>query len=272
MPQITDSEILNLLSESAREAAELYSDNPLDYKGLPVTAQTVRDMGRNQHFADIVKIVLDNIAGGKILDVGIAFGLYDVALNRIFHFDICGVDHPANLKCYCRYPVHKGIQVAPCDVHFQKLPYPDNYFDAVIASEILEHLLISPTVFFNKLHSVLKPGGKLIVTTPNFSSLVNIIRILRCINPAAAFAENETQQGQHALDMRVHPREYTVKEIASSLENACFQISSVRTICNKVNGSSSWKMKMVNRAMRLAPRHRDKIIAIAIKQGTRVSV
>jgi hypothetical protein len=50
MPQINNGQILQLLAESAKEAADLYSDNPLDYKGRPVTPQLVRDIASNPHF------------------------------------------------------------------------------------------------------------------------------------------------------------------------------------------------------------------------------
>ena len=267
MSLVKKSQILNFLAESAREASELYSDNPLDYKGHPVTPDLVQAMGNHLHYADMAKIVLENYTGEKILDVGIAYGFYGVVIKRILDVDIYGVDHPANLNSYCRYPVHKGIQVESCDLHFEDLPYPENCFDTVIASEIIEHLLISPKAFFKKLYVVLKPGGKFIITTPNFASLVNVIQIIRCVNPAASFPDDGAKNGQQILDQRVHPREYTVKEIASALEDTGFIISKIQTIREKVETNTSWRLKLLYLLMGLTPKHREKIIAVGTKQA-----
>lgn len=46
-----------------------------------------------------------------------------------------------------------------------KLPFNKNSFDTVIASEIIEHV-VSPKDFVTELYRVLKPSGKLIITTP----------------------------------------------------------------------------------------------------------
>lgn len=57
-----------------------------------------------------------------------------------------------------------------CDV--RKLPYKNNYADYIIASEILEHL---PLVDLNKTLRewirVLKPGGRMVITCPDFDQL-----------------------------------------------------------------------------------------------------
>jgi ubiquinone/menaquinone biosynthesis C-methylase UbiE len=46
-----------------------------------------------------------------------------------------------------------------------KLPFKECSIDTVIASEIIEHV-IDPKEFVNELFRVVKPGGKLIITTP----------------------------------------------------------------------------------------------------------
>lgn len=52
------------------------------------------------------------------------------------------------------------------------LPIEDDYFDAVLCSEVLEHLE-TPDLAVRELSRVLKPGGKLIITAP-FSSLTHM--------------------------------------------------------------------------------------------------
>jgi len=47
-------------------------------------------------------------------------------------------------------------------------PFPDNHFDYIEASHVLEHL-DRPFSVMKELHRILKPGGKLLVKVPHFS-------------------------------------------------------------------------------------------------------
>ncbi|MFC1536435.1 class I SAM-dependent methyltransferase [Pseudomonadota bacterium] len=60
----------------------------------------------------------------------------------------------------------------------RSLPYDDNSFDFVVASEIFEHL-ISPLVFLEESSRVLKSGGLMLITTPNVSNIGAVVNLLR---------------------------------------------------------------------------------------------
>jgi len=46
--------------------------------------------------------------------------------------------------------------------------FPENSFDVVIASHLIEHLN-DPKTFFKEVYLILKDGGRLFITTPNIS-------------------------------------------------------------------------------------------------------
>lgn len=57
------------------------------------------------------------------------------------------------------------------------LPFEDSSLDLVVASEIFEHL-ISPLLFLEETSRTLKPGGLMLLTTPNVSHIGAIVRLL----------------------------------------------------------------------------------------------
>jgi len=77
----------------------------------------------------------------------------------------------------------KALKKYPADNHFgitadsYNLPFLDNSFDCIIASEIIEHV-INPEGFVKELMRVVKPKGELIITTP----YKEIIRYALCVH------------------------------------------------------------------------------------------
>ena len=89
---------------------------------------------------------------GKVLDIGFA-QLSNPFLKNAVGLDINKVKCPPNyLKVY------KGSA--------EKLPFKKSTFDTITANELIEHLE-NTGLFLDECNRVLKPGGILIVTTPN---------------------------------------------------------------------------------------------------------
>lgn len=54
------------------------------------------------------------------------------------------------------------------------LPFPSNFFDIVISRSVVEHLE-DPSLVFREFCRVLKPGGKVVIVTPNKYDYVSLI-------------------------------------------------------------------------------------------------
>jgi SAM-dependent methyltransferase len=98
-----------------------------------------------------------------ILDVGCGQGwLLDISMQH--RWDAYGTEYSkvAALKCEKKGIKMKEGVLNPAD-------YPKNYFDVVILSEVIEHIN-NPLEELEKIYTVLRDGGLLYITTPNFNS------------------------------------------------------------------------------------------------------
>jgi SAM-dependent methyltransferase len=67
--------------------------------------------------------------------------------------------------------------VSQLDLNAQPLPYPDESFDLVTCSEVLEHVENFRAVL-REIRRVLKPGGLMVITTPNVLNMKSRLRYL----------------------------------------------------------------------------------------------
>jgi SAM-dependent methyltransferase len=103
----------------------------------------------------------------------------------------------------------------------EEFPYPDAHFDGVLYCEILEHLVRDPIAVFAEIHRVLKPGGWVIVTTPNVARRHNLMRLFRGQN----LYDPYSGYGPYGR----HNREYTVGELRELLERTGFAVERLVT-------------------------------------------
>jgi SAM-dependent methyltransferase len=68
------------------------------------------------------------------------------------------------------------------NIEADRFPYETSEFDLVLFCEIIEHLLMDPLATLREIHRVLKPGGSLVLTTPNVSRLENVVAMIDGVN------------------------------------------------------------------------------------------
>ena len=119
-----------------------------------------------------------------------------------------------------------------CDIdHFDAekdpFPYPDGYFSTVLCGELIEHLFEDPMHLMSEVNRILKPGGHLVLTTPNIAALRGISAILLGYHPGFFHAYiRPSESGE--VDAR-HNREYTAGEIQRLLETSGFEVARLET-------------------------------------------
>lgn len=119
----------------------------------PYTMESVEPSSRVQIIIDLIKE--GTPSNGKILDVGCG----DMLLARkLPEYDWVGLDvNPIMNKGKC---VTHDIESTP-------YPFDSDSFDAIICSEVQEHLFDNVKVT-KEIHRLLRPGGLYIVSTPNY--------------------------------------------------------------------------------------------------------
>ena len=112
---------------------------------------------------------LRRIAGGSIVDVGCGAGdLYPRVRDR---FEYIGVDvvryagFPEEAR-FCRFDLDRGT-----------IPLAEKSADVVVAVEVIEHLE-NPRDFARQLVRLVKPGGWVLITTPNQLSALSLLTLI----------------------------------------------------------------------------------------------
>jgi SAM-dependent methyltransferase len=108
--------------------------------------------------------VLGDAPAGRVLDVPSGFGAFAAELRKRGQSDIHCLDILAAKDFRLQ-----GVNYQQYDAA-NPLPFPDGHFDYVFSVEGIEHFE-SPWKFIKDLCRVLKPGGRLIITTPNTFSV-----------------------------------------------------------------------------------------------------
>jgi SAM-dependent methyltransferase len=108
--------------------------------------------------------MLGDAPAGPVLDVPAGYGAFAAELVRRGWRDIHCLDllPPARFRC-------AGVDYRQHDVA-RPLPFPDAHFECVFSVEGIEHF-DSPWTFVDELCRVLRPGGRLYLTTPNTFSV-----------------------------------------------------------------------------------------------------
>ncbi len=120
-------------------------------------------------FAKRARFILETVTREKpkrILDIGCGRGFYMNALTAFsFLEEIHGIDIQKDYISQAEKNIHdRRVHVQVASVY--KLPYPSDFFDFIICSEVFEHLIDEKKALL-EIKRVLKKNGSVAVTVPN---------------------------------------------------------------------------------------------------------
>lgn len=161
---------------------------------------------------------LDMPRGAKVLDAPCGDGEVSLALAKL-GFEVSAVDMVDELLPEARAALGGRFRVADMT---RSLPWPDASFDLILCVEGIEHLE-DAFAFLREMHRLLKPGGILLVSTPNIISLRSRMRFFGSgfYNCDPRPLEESSRHPMHHIGLRTFP------ELRYLLHTSGFQITDV---------------------------------------------
>ena len=126
---------------------------------------------KNVRWSETLKL----IEGTKILDFGCWAGATSKSISEL-GFDVLGIDNRQSAIDIANTffkTSHTEFEVR--DIFSN--PFPESSFNCIVFTEVIEHV-DNPAQFLKSFFKFLKPGGFLILSTPNATSLKNILYAL----------------------------------------------------------------------------------------------
>ncbi|NHI89255.1 MAG: class I SAM-dependent methyltransferase [Candidatus Thorarchaeota archaeon] len=123
--------------------------------------------GPHSEIDKVVKLIKDK-SGSRILELGCGSGRHVIHLAKL-GFDVYGFDaSPKAIRMTQDWLDEESLNAHLCQHRMEEpFPYDDNFFDAVISTQVIHHNLITnirKTIL--EIERVLRPDGVLFVTFP----------------------------------------------------------------------------------------------------------
>jgi len=196
---------------------------------------------------EVLKLVEEYCGqGSTVLDLGAQPFIISCTLKKM-GYDVVAFD--IDPEPYMRIAEACDVNVVRCDLERDELGIGNA--DCAVFTEVLEHLhyYYVPLVL-SRISRALKPGGALILTTPNIASLFRRLRLLLGIQPIYHY----------------HVREYTMKEVVSLLREAGFEaIKAYYSIANDLTNIDADPEEHLT-----IPGFKD-LVRIALKKPTKLN-
>lgn len=151
-------------------------------------AQASGGISAESDYEAIFGIIAAQGIHGRTLDFGAGVGnvashLRGCPVTQVVATDI--TDRPVGLPT--------DIEWIQADLN-SPLPLPDRIFDAIVSIEVIEHLE-NPRAVFREFRRLLKPGDRVVLTTPNQESIRSLSALLLTGHFSAFISEESYSRG-----------------------------------------------------------------------------
>ncbi len=257
---MTQDQAFRSLDSFAVSIPRLYPKPVLDYRGRTISAESVQkylEKEKNRLVETVEMLPAPSHRGARLLDIGTAYGFLTALLKADGMWRCEGLELVENIPIYCAFAKKHEIPIHQGKLGATPLPFSDGSFDAIILSEVLEHLRLSPLLIFRELKRLLTKDGFLVVTTPNVARLTNILKLLLGRNPVEPFPNDVVSE--NVTEYLTHVREYTMQEVCDLLGSYGFTICQARySNCMERHRLHGWLTALV-------PPWRGNLIVLAQK-------
>lgn len=231
---------------SAREALERIDAalaGLLDYDSrLEPLVEAYRKFHRHRLAFDLRTVARRFHSSAAILEVGGAPFVLTGALAKIGYRIRCVDVDPER---FAKFIECEGLDIQKIDIERQSLPYSDRGFDLVLFNEVFEHLRVDPIFTLSEVHRVMKPGGTLLLSTPNMRSMRGLWMLLVKHTSSHAGRDLFTEYGYlRQLGHMGHVREYTAREVEGFLERIGFAIHATHFRHSHPPATMSWGTRL----------------------------
>jgi ubiquinone/menaquinone biosynthesis C-methylase UbiE len=197
---------------------------------MTVSEQTIQRLIRNEAdmaFKRRVRTLFEWVPpddAGIILDCACGRGFYLKYYRTVSDVKLVGLELDAEIIGKARVNVGHLADITLTRGNIYELPFPDDHFDGVLLSEILEHVE-DDVRGLREVRRVLKPGGVVAITVPN----ANYPFLWDPINKSLETLINKPiRRGPLAGIWANHERLYTPQQLRESVQNAGLEVEAER--------------------------------------------
>lgn len=182
--------------------------------------------------AQIVRLAGES---GRCLDLGTGRGEFALALKQR-GFDVTAVDISQESVEVCR---RRGLAAHRVDLESETWP-TFGILDVVLFLEIVEHLM-DPLPVLRQIRAIVRPGGRLILSTPNAAYVKFRARLL--LGRMPDFGENRCVSAEPRPYNLLHKTPLTLPDLRALLRAAGFEATTVEP--EEYVGSKLWDWRLL---------------------------
>lgn len=198
--------------------------------------------------------------GDKILSVGGFHGTIEKLLKETLNLEITMIDYPDSIEFLKDYYDYLGFNYIGIDLSKGLSGIPENYYNMIIYTEVIEHIPIPPYEQLLPFDKFLKSQGSIVITTPNLGSIIHIAKLFMKIplfdTPEKFFSPIAQE------NLQTHRREYMPEELIETFTKMGYTSILKYFIYNE---PKSLQYRMMYIIGNVIPRFREGILLIGKK-------